>query len=1343
MDISITLILNIVFLVIVLLCGLIGFIRGTLKSGYFMVATLLVFIIGFLLMAPISGSLVNINLSSFNLVIDGIVVETPMQFIQTLVDREYAEYAFLFEDGSQSLDLIKGAIGMAIKIVYSLLLVIGSFTIFYLIFGIVWLCTKKPIRKLFNKNYNNEFKYRVNFTSRLGGFGIGVLKGLFYSLLIGSILAGVASIAKSAEEVVGVQGEVVVVCANDSFTVVELSSNLEEVDEDSANQMFEYLQAYRETFVGEIFGCVKFGEYKTTFDEFMFDSLFSINTKNGNVKLRKELQKLGKILSSDAIQSVMTDEFDINKLYQLNKEDLKEIVDLLSELDIIKVVVPVGIEFIAYSESLMEEFGSDFASVQELIQAKYNELVELDYCSEVKNLGYVLVDIIDLLGEGLADPSKIDFLNLDQETINQIFANLNNVELLEVVAPVTINYLLNMETVKEAVAKTGFTVEDLGLNSDINYVDELMNLPKIYETLTKIGLKYTEGKIDLTNVDYTKVEGFVEALFDSVIVQNAVPVVATTLVNTYLPDEFSGIFTKEEVENVKWEEEFSPLLTAAVVLLNSGILDADDKMLALTNLEDEKINDLGKYISQSKLFTDNLNEVVESLLKTVLHDSISYNGLDKSKGEIWDENEITSLFRVMKKLASGISFDLSDEEYEDLAITLTSSKYVKKNLNNIVSALTASLDVSVSGLEDDEWTVNEIYSTFKAVSIIMGTEGGGNVSLEQMLKLDDQKLNVILESKMMKEMLVSFINEKSKPGQSLELLKGVYEDGIDENGNKLYSWDDKLIDVESSYSNGILTIKENKDVIQYNIYKNGRFLTSTKETVLNNLNNNTYTVKGITQKGEIRKVFNAISKLQFDNVNQFNIDLRNVIENKEILLDSYIISLTLIDKLISLDVTNGGSISIPTQLMDTKNNDWYGNNGELSDTFASIDYLLGVTSSESPVYIDSLNDKLETMNFANIINNKDEILKSKIVSLTIVKEIRGLNGSGLYLPSQYMNDDELWYSEYDKNNVLVKHNELNNLLCSLDLVVDSGSLSNIDELNVEEMLDSIIKVFENEEESKLLLSSVVFDETVKENILNAESLKSHISKAFGNYGKNSDSSNEWYSFDKSGNPERKELWNIMKGLSIILDDQSFDSINEFTIEMIIENENMIPVYDSQYNVVSSNIGILLNSIIFEEIFASVVKDMCKDDGYLALVINIPSDVNWYRKDVSNNEEYDLKTFMESFFLVQGALDFKNIKNIEESGNSLRNLSQSEVDSLATGMVISRIFKGSIADMFNVIFTAEFAKVANDNNYSVVQKLELATWWSNNMFDQKDYDGSKVAARTKFIEKFNEVCNKLK
>ena len=32
-------------------------------------------------------------------------------------------------------------------------------------------------------------------------------------------------------------------------------------------------------------------------------------------------------------------------------------------------------------KALVEEFGSDFATIQELIQSKYKELVELDYCS--------------------------------------------------------------------------------------------------------------------------------------------------------------------------------------------------------------------------------------------------------------------------------------------------------------------------------------------------------------------------------------------------------------------------------------------------------------------------------------------------------------------------------------------------------------------------------------------------------------------------------------------------------------------------------------------------------------------------------------------------------------------------------------------------------------------------------------------------------------------------------------------------------------------------------------------------------------------------------------------------
>ena len=151
-----------------------------------------------------------------------------------------------------------------------------------------------------------------------------------------------------------------------------------------------------------------------------------------------------------------------------------------------------------------------------------------------------------------------------------------------------------------------------------------------------------------------------------------------------------------------------------------------------------------------------------------------------------------------------------------------------------------------------------------------------------------------------------------------------------------------------------------------------------------------------------------------------------------------------------------------------------------------------------------------------------------------------------------------------------------------------------------------------------------------------------------------------------------------------------------------------------------------------------------EQGYLALVINVPSDVNWYKKDVKGSEEYDLQSFLESFFLIQEALDFANISDITQAGSSLIKLNEKQIDNLATGMVVSRIFKGSIADMFNAIFTVDFALKAQDPSLSNAQKLELANWWLSNKFDQSKFDSlSKAQAKTLFVQKFKEICNKLK
>ena len=346
--------------------------------------------------------------------------------------------------------------------------------------------------------------------------------------------------------------------------------------------------------------------------------------------------------------------------------------------------------------------GDSYDEFQKQLVEKLPDLLKIDYCKEVKSLGYVFIDVIDLLGEDIEDLSQLDFFNFDQTILNDIFEGLNNLELLEVVAPITISYLLSSDAVKGAIEESGFTLEDLGLTEDIDYVAELMNLPNIYEKVVEVGLQKVEGQIDFSNVDYTKVEGLVEALFTSVIIKNAVPVVATTLTKTYLPDEYKGFLPEESLKNVDWEKEFGPVLTAVTLLMKTGILNAEEPIQALLELDDNVVNELGKYLAKSDLLCDNMNSLLDTLLKSFDFEGVTFVGLDETQGEVWDEVEISSLFKAIKQLAVGLDRELTDLETENLAINLSSSKYIKKNLTNLVNSLTRDLGFELANLSVEE-----------------------------------------------------------------------------------------------------------------------------------------------------------------------------------------------------------------------------------------------------------------------------------------------------------------------------------------------------------------------------------------------------------------------------------------------------------------------------------------------------------------------------------------------------------------------------------------------------------------------------------------------------------------
>ena len=90
---------------------------------------------------------------------------------------------------------------------------------------------------------------------------------------------------------------------------------------------------------------------------------------------------------------------------------------------------------------------------------------------------------------------------------------------------------------------------------------------------------------------------------------------------------------------------------------------------------------------------------------------------------------------------------MSDSEIEEMADILSSSTFIKKNLNNIISSLTSELGVEIILLNNDEWTYDEIYSTIKGICLFMGEESSSDSFVDKVFNFTDDELNTIINSK--------------------------------------------------------------------------------------------------------------------------------------------------------------------------------------------------------------------------------------------------------------------------------------------------------------------------------------------------------------------------------------------------------------------------------------------------------------------------------------------------------------------------------------------------------------------------------------------------------------------
>ncbi len=405
-----------------------------------------------------------------------------------------------------------------------------------------------------------------------------------------------------------------------------------------------------------------------------------------------------------------------------------------------------------------------------------------------------------------------------------------------------------------------------------------------------------------------------------------------------------------------------------------------------------------------------------------LSSDVTLEGLDSSKNEVWNYSEIDSLLKTIKIFAEVDIFsenplnnlkNMEETKVQDLAESISNSIFITKNLNNLLEQFDDELGITLEKLATEDWTKNEVYSVFKTITIIATMVDGDTVNIEDFLNLKEKDLDIILESKLLRGSLKQLLIEKSKEGGELELLKGVYEEDY-------YVWDDIVENSTISLNNQVLEITKVNGARKYIIYRNGMYFTSTVDCQVN-LNSiegyqinaqDEFKVVAIKTYGELRCVFNAITCLEINDVENFEVDLRNVISKKDTLFESYILVETLIDQIRQLSKENpDGVLIIPDEFKENGTGNWRdfdGQVGELNNIINALDIALGISSSTKPVMINSID--LDNISLKNIVDNYDEILKSQIISYTIVDLFQeSASDSEIVLPSEYStNDYSLW-----------------------------------------------------------------------------------------------------------------------------------------------------------------------------------------------------------------------------------------------------------------------------------------------------------------------------------------------
>lgn len=490
------------------------------------------------------------------------------------------------------------------------------------------------------------------------------------------------------------------------------------------------------------------------------------------------------------------------------------------------------------------------------------------------------------------------------------------------------------------------------------------------------------------------------------------------------------------------------------------------------------------------------------------------------------------------------------------------------------------------------------------------------------------------------------------------------------------------------------------------------------------------------------------------NISINNFGLENITgSNRDEVLKSAILQLSLKDKITSFDniihlplghdnPTSPNRLVWENEYTDTLD---LVKRGELSYLLESIDYIKG----ESTI------TDFTKLNYEVIFDNEaqDRILMSKVISETIIKTIipdTSDVATAISIPADtYLNqpmklndpsDRSGWFNKYDAEGNIEEHHELANFLSSLNIVLGSDAKKSLAGIDVWGLLDKMLVSFKTD--AKMIMRSLVLSETIKVNLTKLDSLNKggerYDKLAFDRYyPAEEDKDKHWYQLatEYTGtyrDPEELELYNLMQGAALLLGNNSLLNLSQFSIAQLINNPVMKPVFviDNASFPLKENtnkIEIILKSIVIEEIFADVAGGVYNQLKSIEFLQDFPG-FKWHKNEVAEGDEYDLRTFLESYvifneYVLGKIIPTYDVQVLLDIGNNVTSL-----DQLGAAMANSRPFTASASDILTFMFYPAY--------------LDLGVLPSVTA-DQANYDGkSKNEVFLQFKEDYKKFCDEI-